>query len=179
MRRCKFLLDCRSLQPIYFSFIRPLLEYADVVWNKCTQLEAQELDLIQNEAARIVTGATRLVSINSLLIETGWESLRERRRKHRLIFFYKIKNNMCPEYLSSLIPANVGSSVSYNLRNTNAIKNVNAKTQLYFNSFLPSTIREWNELPSAVQNSPSLLTFKHHLNSNLKAPQYITVQEVV
>ena len=95
MCRCKFLLDRRSLQTIYFSFIRPLLEYADVVWNNCTQLEAQELELIQNEAARIVTGATRLVSINSLLIETGWESLRERRRKHRLIFFYKMKNN-CP-----------------------------------------------------------------------------------
>ena len=170
MRRCKFLLDRRSLQTIYFSFIRPLLEYADVVWNNCTQLEAQELELIQNEAARIVTGATRLVSINSLLLETGWESLRDRRRKHRLIFFYKMKNNMCPEHLSSLIPTNVGSSVRYNLRNANAIKNVNAKTQLYYNSFLPSTIREWNELPSAVQNSPSLLTFKHHLNSNLKAP---------
>ena len=32
MRRCKFLLDRRSLQTIYFSFIRPILEYADVVW---------------------------------------------------------------------------------------------------------------------------------------------------
>ena len=33
MRKLKFQLDRKSLQTIYFSFIRPLLEYADVVWN--------------------------------------------------------------------------------------------------------------------------------------------------
>ena len=81
-----------------------------------------------------------------------------------------MKNGLCPEYLSSLIPANVGSSVGYSLRNANAVRTVNAKSQLYFNSFLPSTIREWNELPPAVQNSPTLPIFKNHLNSNLRAP---------
>ena len=55
----------------YFSFIRPLLEYADVIWDNCFQYEANELEKIQNEAARIVTGATKLVSINNLLKETG------------------------------------------------------------------------------------------------------------
>ena len=66
MRKLKFKLDRRSLQTIYFSFIRPLLEYADVVWDNCTQYEVNDLEKIQNEAARIVAGATRLVSINSL-----------------------------------------------------------------------------------------------------------------
>ena len=44
---------------------------------------ANRLDLnkIQYEAARIVTGATRLVSIISLLTETGWETLSVRRKK--------------------------------------------------------------------------------------------------
>ena len=63
MRKLKFQLDRKSLQTIYFSFIRPLLDYADVVWNNCTQYESNELDKIQNEAARIVTGATKLASI--------------------------------------------------------------------------------------------------------------------
>ena len=71
MRKLKFLLDRNSLQTIFFSFIRPLLEYADVVWDNCTQYEVDELEKIQNEAARIVTGATRLVSINLLHCETG------------------------------------------------------------------------------------------------------------
>ena len=63
MRQLKFVLDRKSLQSIYFSFIRPVLEYVNVVWHKCTQHEANELEKIQIEAARIVTGSTKLVSI--------------------------------------------------------------------------------------------------------------------
>ena len=44
MRKLKFQLNRRSLQIIYFSFIRPLLEYADDVWDNCFQYEANELE---------------------------------------------------------------------------------------------------------------------------------------
>ena len=75
MRRLKFILDRKSLQTIYFAFIRPLLEYADVVWDDCSKYKSNELEKVQNEAARIVTGATKLVFINALLTETRWETL--------------------------------------------------------------------------------------------------------
>jgi hypothetical protein len=42
-----------------------------------------KLENVQIEAARIVTGGTRLVSINSLYKETGWETL-QARRENRL-----------------------------------------------------------------------------------------------
>ena len=87
MRKLKYLLDRNSLQTVYFSFIRPLLEYADVVWDNCTQYEAYELEKIQHEAGRIVTGTTKLVSIEKLYTETGWEPLSSRRRSHRLTLF--------------------------------------------------------------------------------------------
>ena len=118
MRKLKFKLDRRSLQIIYFSFIRPILEYADVVWNNCTQYEINDLEKIQNEAARIVTGATKLVSINSLIQETGWETLWNRRKKHKLFLFYKMKHHMSPDYLSSLVPPTIGSTTNYQLRNS-------------------------------------------------------------
>ena len=51
MRRLKFILDRRSLEIVYTSFIRPLLEYGDTIWDNCTLYEKQELDKIQNEAA--------------------------------------------------------------------------------------------------------------------------------
>ena len=65
MRRLKFSLDRKVLETIYLTFIRPVLEYADVVWGNCTNYEKQELDKIQTEAARIVTGATKLVSLHA------------------------------------------------------------------------------------------------------------------
>ena len=73
LRRLKFLLDRLSLQTIYFSFIRPILEYGDTVWDDMYEYHKEELDKIQNEAARIVIGCTKLVSLSDLSRESGWE----------------------------------------------------------------------------------------------------------
>ena len=66
MRKLKFQLDRNLLETIYLTFIRPLLEYGDVLWDNCTQYEKNELDKIQNEVARIATGATKLISLHAL-----------------------------------------------------------------------------------------------------------------
>ena len=173
MRKLKFKLDRRSLQIIYFTFIRPLLEYADVVWDNCSQYEVNELEKIQNEAARIVTGATKLVSINSLLLEVGWESLSSRRKKYKLQLLFKMQNNLSPDYLSSLVPSFVGNSSSYPLRNATDLRTLYARSQLYYNSFLPSTIRDWNNLPIETRNLTSIASFKQKLNANIiTLPKY-------
>ena len=154
MRRLKFQLDRKSLQTIYL--IRPLLEYADVVWDNCTQQEAKDLEKIQNEAARIVMGETKLASIQSLLSDTGWKSLTSRREKHKLVLFYKMINSLAPEYHSSLVPPTVGNISQYNLRNETNLQTIPVRSQQYYNSFLPSTTRIWNSLPDNTKNSPSV-----------------------
>ena len=58
MRRLKYDLERKALETIYKSFIMPLLEYADVILDNCTQQNKNELELIQLEAARISTGTT-------------------------------------------------------------------------------------------------------------------------
>ena len=59
MRKLKFRIDRKALETIYMAFIRPILEYADVVWCNITKYEEDELEKIQLEAARIVTGTTK------------------------------------------------------------------------------------------------------------------------
>ena len=59
----------RTLETIYISFRRPLLEYGDIIFDNCTAYEKQKLDKIQSEAARIVTSATKLVALEKLSIE--------------------------------------------------------------------------------------------------------------
>lgn len=50
-------------------------EYASVVWDGCTQYEKDTLEKIQNEAARIVTGLTRSVTLRNLYNEINWYHL--------------------------------------------------------------------------------------------------------
>jgi hypothetical protein len=170
MRRLKYTLNRKSLEIIYISFIRPVLEYSDVVWDNCCQYEKDELDKIQLEAARIVTGCTKLVSTNELLQEIGWEKLSERRRKHKLILFFKMIHNLTPAYLSSLVPASIGHNTSYNLRNANDLQTPFSRTVLYAKSFLPSVINDWNSLPEEARHIHSLNNFKKFLNTNLPKP---------
>ena len=113
MRKLKFKLDRRSLQTIQFTFIRPILEYADGVWNNCTQYDINNIEKSQNDATSIVTGATKLVSVNFLIQETGWETLSNRRTKNKLLLFYKMQHHMSPDYLSSLVPPTIGSTTNY------------------------------------------------------------------
>ncbi len=69
LRGLKFRIDRLALEKMYMSFIRPILEYSSVVWDNCSQGDKQKLENIQVEAARIVTGATKLCSINNLYRE--------------------------------------------------------------------------------------------------------------
>ena len=104
MRKLKFLLDIHSLVEIIYIFvIRPRLEYSDVVLNNCTRYQVNALEKLQLEAARIVTGATKLVSLEVLYNETGWESLETRRSNHKMCLFYKMNKNNSRYYLSSLV----------------------------------------------------------------------------
>ena len=79
-------------------------------------------------------------------------------------------NNLYPNYLSSLVPSTVGNTTTYQLRNAANLHTIRANSQLYYYSFLPSVIRDWNELPDNVRNSPSKMVFKRHLNSNITNP---------
>ena len=79
MRSLTFTLDRRSLETIYLSFIGPLLEYGDLIFDILTNFEQNELDEIQNEAARIVTVTTKFTSVENIYTDTGWQTLGNRR----------------------------------------------------------------------------------------------------
>jgi hypothetical protein len=126
------------------------------------------------EAAKIVTGGTRLVSLNNLYLETGWDKLKNRREMHTLVYFYKMKNNMSPQYLSDLVPDSLNSIHSHNTRNASIISPIRTRTSLYMNYVLPATIRSWNLLPERIKSSTSVNSFKSNLKSNHphKPPYY-------
>lgn len=85
-------------------------------------------------------------------------------------------HNLTPNYLSDLIPPLVQENNPYSLRNASDIRTIRAHSNLYFNSFLPSTIRAWNNLPDEIKQSASVVTFKNKLNRDRQlAPKYYKV----
>ncbi len=173
LRKLKFRLKREYLEKIYFTFIRPILEYSSEVWDNCGHLNSDRLEKIQLEAARIVCGFTSYASLETIYKETGWEKLATRRKVRKILMFYKIVKNQAPDYLQDLLPPLVGEVNNYFLRNRQNITIPFSRTSVYQHSFFPSSIESWNSLDMDTRQSTPYSLFKSKIQNiylNNKAP---------
>ena len=71
----------------YKGLVWPVLEYGSSVWDPHTHGLQEELEKVQNRAARFVTGnyVFETGSMTGILGHLKWESLKKRRKDSRLI----------------------------------------------------------------------------------------------
>ena len=149
------------LLTIYKSFIRPHLDYGDIIYDQAyTALFHQKIESVQYNSALAITGAIRGTSKEKNYHELGLESLEKRRWYRKLCCFYKIFRSQSPQYLFNIIPTSVRP---YNIRNANNIPQFKVKHIFFKNSFFPSVVIEWNKLDLNICNSEDLFIFKKKL----------------
>ena len=147
------------LLTIYKSFIRPHLDYGDVIYDQhYNNSFHQKLESIQYNAALAITGAIRGSSREKLYQELGLESLKQRRWFRKLCYFFKITKNQSPKYLLDKITT---TRTEYRTRNNiDNILRFNVKHTFFKNSFFPSTVIEWNNLYKSIRSSESFALSK-------------------
>jgi len=148
---------------IYLSFIRPILEYGWQLYDNTTKKSLSKLEKVQREALLSITRAYTVTSHNALLKETGVELLSSRRECGKKKFMYKYSADLLPNYLNDLIPDKVNTKSDYSLRTNENIKILVSKKNYYLKSFIPSSIKSWNEMDLQLRKSPSYDTFKRNL----------------
>ena len=80
LRKLHHILPRSPLLTIYKSFIRPHLDYGDIIYDQAYNASFhQKLDSIQYNAALAITGAIRETSKEKLYDELGLETLEKRR----------------------------------------------------------------------------------------------------
>ena len=146
------------LLTIYKSFLRPQLDYGDIIYNQAYNVSFhQKLESVQYNSALAITGAIRGTSTEKLYNELGLENLEKRRWYRKLCCFYKVYKSHSPKYLFNIIPVTVSI---YNTRSTNNISQFKVKHIFFRNSFCPSAVMEWTKLDLNIRNSESLNIFK-------------------
>ena len=130
--------------------MRPVLEYGSSVWDPHTHGLQEELEKVQNRAARFVTGnyVFETGSMTGILGQLKWESLKKRRKDSRLILLYKGLKSKARIHTDDLIPK------SRHCRNQHSL--ASASKEAYKSSFFPQTIRDWNELPNSLISSAEM-----------------------
>ena len=100
IRRLSISLPRNALLTIYKSFVRPHLDYGDILYDKPNSANFQnKLEKVQHRACLAITGAIQGTSRTKLYDELGLHSLIKRRWCNKLIFSYKIVNGVLPDYL--------------------------------------------------------------------------------
>ena len=82
----------------YKMYVRPFLDYGDVIYHNQRDDLMDLIERIQYKASLIVTGCWQWTSRVKLYDELGWESLSARRMVCRLTTFYKITTGLAPSY---------------------------------------------------------------------------------
>ena len=121
---------------IYKAFIRPHLDYEDVVYDYPGNTTfMQKLESVQYNASLAITGYFCGTSRGKLYSDLGLEILANRRFYRRLIAFYKIVKKKSPQHLIDYVPTQ--DLVSINLRKRLATYHLDARTERYRIYFFP------------------------------------------
>ena len=106
LRSLKFRLSRSCQRKIYIPYILSKLEYCDVVWDGlCNLGQSMALESLQREAIRIFTGLTLFCKVENLYLESGLDTLKERRQHHRLILLHKILHEPVMRHLKEKLPS--------------------------------------------------------------------------
>ena len=158
----------------YKQIVLPSIEYCSSIWDPHQKSFIHKLEMIQHRAARFVLNKpwrrNYRDSITEMLQTLNWSSLEKRRKQSRLILLFKFLNNMIhipTEYLPTPSPLT-------NTRSNHNRKLIQlfARTNYYQNSFLPRTIKDWNNLEIEDLVNCDLDSFKCYLYSSCKLVNY-------
>ena len=174
IRRLSVKLPRNALLTIYKSFIRPHLDYGDILYDKPNNENFQnKIKKVQYRACLAIAGAIQGTSGEKIYEELGLHSLAKRRWRSKLIFFYKIVNHLLPDYLFSYLY--FYSQENYHLRSasTSALRPFPSRTKSFKKSFFLYCINEWNNLTVEIRNAKSINFLKKSIiNEKKKKTHY-------
>ena len=100
MKKLSLTLSRNSLLTNYKTSVRPILDYAEIIYDKpLTECFKDKLEMVKYNVALVLTGSFKGTSRGRIYRELGLESLAERKWSGKIFFFHKIINGLLPVYL--------------------------------------------------------------------------------
>ena len=165
--RLKSFLSHNDLEIVIHAFIISRLDYCNSLYLGLPQSSLRRLQLVQNAAARLLTGTRRHEHITPILASLHWLPVIFRIQFKIVLFVYKALNGLAPAYITELVQPH---SAQRSLRSSN-------KGLLYVphsrlkqrgdRAFAIAAPRLWNQLPLDIRSAPSISGFKSRLKTHL------------
>ena len=167
LRRIRPCLDTKTCTMAVQSLVISRLDYCNALLMGTTSKNIQQLQLVQNMAARTIFQLKKSDHISDTLHSLHWLPIHKRILFKILLLTWKCRNGMAPEYLQSLISIRQCERTT---RSTERRELLVPRTRLVtfgdraFSSVAP---RVWNDLPVGLRDTESLERFKRLLKAHL------------
>ena len=154
LRRIKYLLPIEIRRTLYMALVAPLFDYADVVWgDKNNETLMNNLQLLQNRAAKIILDRPKYSSATDALEVLDFKPLSMCRKSHRLIAMFKHFNEGT-DFNCNLVLNKTYHN--YNTRKKNDIHLHKVRTNWGKQMFTYQASNEWNSLSESIKDSQTL-----------------------
>ena len=160
IRRIRFLLTEEQLKVVINSLVVSCLDYCNGLYYGISEKLLNQLQLIQNCAAKVVKGKYKHDHLDQDLQDLHWLTVKKRVLFKIALLVYKALNGLAPGYLQDMIRYNHhGHSMKLVVPNTN--------TKDGLRSFSSAGPRLYNNLPKSVKESDCISSFKKRLKTFL------------
>ena len=149
-----------ALDNLYTGIVEPHFRYCCSVWGCCGSTEINQLQKLQNRAARIVTNSSFDTPSRPLIERLGWKTIEQLISYESKTMVFKSLNELAPQCLSSLFKRNSQCSTRC-LRNTETDMRVPKKTSVNSQKCLSFRgAKLWNSLSAESKQASSLNSLK-------------------
>ena len=156
------------------ALISSRLDYCNALYSNINKQSIHRLQLVQNAAARLITGTRKSEHITPVLATLHWLPVCFRVDFKILLLTYKALNNMAPPYLTELLEPHIPGRL---LRSANQALLVVPRTNRVTKgdrAFAARAPRLWNNLPLEIRIAGSLAVFKTKLKTHFYREAFLT-----
>ena len=164
--RVRHVLDTPTLFTVINSLVFSSLFYCSSVWSGTCKGNIAKLQLVQNFAARLLSGKRKFDHITPTLKQLKLLPVSDLLYIRDAVQMYKCMNNLAPSYLSQLFTKR-SQTHSFLTRNRDSLQLPRCRTALAQQSFVFRGVTIWNSLPEELRNCSSIVSFKNQLKSEL------------
>ncbi len=155
----------QDLEKVLHAFITSCLDYCNSLYSGLPQSSLSRLQLVQNAAARLLTGAKKYDHVPPILASLHWLPVHFRVQFKILLFIFKALNNQAPSYLKVLL---IPLSTTRYLRSTDrallSVPHSRLKTKGN-RAFSVNAPRLWNQMLLDCRLASSITIFKSRLKT--------------
>ena len=147
-----------------------VINYCGKIWGTGGKTNLQEVQKLQNFAARITVGNVKKYEhITPHINKLNWLKVENKCNFDICLFVFKVLNNLVPSWLLTFPP--VGEFHNRNTRQQNDLFIPITRTVVGEREILVKGPSLWNKLPDNVKIAPTISAFKKRLKSHLLACQ--------